>query len=100
MVLCEGRTEEGTKQGTTASGGTLFKWCCREQRKGRGSGVGVHVRAGEEGRGGPVQLSAARGGRRAQVAALLREHVRAAGRDRRDAGVTDRWGQAAMGPSG
>jgi hypothetical protein len=53
MVLCEGRTEEGTKQGTAASGGTLFKWRCREQRKGRGSGVGVHVRAGEEGRGGP-----------------------------------------------
>jgi hypothetical protein len=59
MVLCEGRTEEGTKQGTTASGSTLFKWRRGEQRK--GAGVSVHMRAGEEGRGGPcAAVSSAR----------------------------------------
>jgi hypothetical protein len=34
MVLHEGRTEEGTRWGTVASGGALFKWRRGEQRKG------------------------------------------------------------------
>jgi hypothetical protein len=40
MVLREGRTEEGTRWGTVASGGALFKWRRGEQRKGACAAIG------------------------------------------------------------
>jgi hypothetical protein len=97
-----GREENDNRGGTTA--GVVLKTIgsvARAERGKKGRGVGIRMGAGEEGRGGLVQRSVARGSRQ-QLPASGRERqccfVNKGGR--RGAGVANKWGRAATGPGG